>query len=102
MPRITKATADEVTTYAQQVPRPCYPLYGWVKFNGSRLPIERCGSWHPEDPKYEVMMPVGYVAMHEWTHTLLCHNLADVRERVDCLAIEQCDCEDCAPIWANN
>ena len=86
MPKLVKATDAERRAY-----KGIYPLSHFVTVDGQRLPVEYLGgAWSKEDPQYEVMAPVGHHFKYDETHSLLCLNLADVRERTTGAVLEAC------------
>lgn len=78
-----------------------YPLYGWVTVNGHRCAVEDLRkSWSKDDPQFEVIAPAGHhfteypgASCNDALHTLLCMNLADVRERAELHQVEKCQNE---------
>jgi hypothetical protein len=100
--KIRKATESECKDYAAQTPRPVYPLYGFVKFEGFTLPVEFPNEG-PGEPKYEIIAPAGHhfvelagrhledsVSCNQALHTLLGVSRADVLSRLSCQNIEAC------------
>jgi hypothetical protein len=88
-PQIRKAMRVEQEAYSNE--SHVYPLYGFVTFAGQTMAIEQLGSG--DEYKYEVMVPKGMIFVPDGVHTLLCKNLADVRERVsdNDLELEKCE-----------
>ncbi len=91
--KVRKATAEEMANYSA-LGTNLYPLSHYVMVDGMLCPVERLGSSHENDPKYEIMIPNGYHVKYESLHTLLCYDLADVRDRAQC-TLSQCnaDCD---------
>jgi hypothetical protein len=89
--KVRKATAEEIANYSA-LGGNLYPLSHYVMVDGMLCPVERLGSHHDGDPKYEIMLPAGYHARYECVHTLLCYDLADVRDRAQCL-LSRCDAD---------
>lgn len=87
--KVTKATAAEIAEYAKT--DALYPLSHWVIVDGVRCAVERLASSYDNDPKYEIMLPSGFHDMYENLHTLLCYDLADVRERAECVTLSKCE-----------
>ena len=95
MTRFTRATDAERRAYAAQTPRPVYPLGGYVTISGHRCPVEDLrGDWAAPDPTWEIMAPAGFRFDPDLAHSLLCHDLPDVRERAAYARLEPCpvDC----------
>lgn len=104
-----KATAEQIELYAQT--KPVYPLgyiatmpVGvWEKGEFKKLeepmPVfieDLRGSWQRPDPVWEVVAPEGYMFDGE-THTMLCYDLKDVRDRMKYGSLEPCfDRDECA------
>lgn len=86
--KVTKATAAEIADYAKT--DALYPLSHWVIVDGVRCAVERLASSYASDPKYEIMLPSGFHDIYEGLHTLLCYDLADVRERAQCVMLSNC------------
>lgn len=96
--RTIKATDAERAAYAAT--SPVYPQWGWVLKNGARFVVEDLrGSWSKGDPVFEIIAPDGHIFMSDCCHTLLCDNLADVRDRMSYATAERCDCDECAAYW---
>lgn len=92
--KISKATPEEKALYAQT--RPVYPLYGYVtNAEGIALAIEDLRCWPKDDPQYEVMAPEGMRFDLVYTHSLLCDDLKDLKNRVSCYPVVACTCDDC-------
>jgi hypothetical protein len=81
--------------------KPVYPLYGYIECDVENriprpkmtCPIEYVGD-ATNSIKYEVMAPRGYHFSPDYTHTLLCSDLKDVRDRVNSSQLQPCgpDC----------
>lgn len=89
--RVTKATAAEITEYAKT--DALYPLSHWVIVDGARCAVERITSGREGDPKYEIILPDGHHDLYDNIHTLLCFDLADVRERAECCQLTKCNAD---------
>lgn len=101
--QLRKATPAECRVYDEQ--KPVYPL-GYVASmyddagRRHRVCIEDLrGCWSRPDPVWEIIVPRGYVA--EDCHSLLCFDLADVRDRLT-IPISTCDCSECREFWKEN
>lgn len=68
-----------------------YPLYGFIKSGDFDIAIEDLRSWSKPNPQYEVIAPEGYHFFPDGTHTLLCHDMKDIKERVSVNDLELCD-----------
>ena len=90
---VRKATAEEIANYSA-LGINLYPLSHYVMLDEMLCPVERLGSSYESDPKYEIMLPAGYHVENECLHTLLCYDLADVRDRAQC-TLSKCnaDCD---------
>jgi hypothetical protein len=92
-----KATAIEAAayqTYEDGTPV-VYPLWGWLKIDGVRVPVEYLGQqlgW----PSYEAIAPEGKVFWPNGTHTMLGDSQQDLRERMLGEELHDCDCGDCS------
>lgn len=89
-PTVRRATAQEVAAYAASMPRPLYPLSHWVTMGGIVCAVERLASYHPDDPRYEVIAPRGHHFTEDSLHTLLCYDLADLRDRTWGMGVVPC------------
>lgn len=89
MAALRKATAEERQAYAET--KPVYPLYGWVTVDTWPCPVEDLREWSRENPQYEIILPRSYHAKNEFTHTMLCHTLKDVRDTAKWTKLEKCD-----------
>jgi hypothetical protein len=94
---IFKATKAQQESYAQQQPKPLYPLWGYAVVEVTKglkknCPVEFLNEGK-DNPNYEIMAPDGY-KFTEGVHSLLCVNLADVRDRLKYNGLEAC-ADDC-------
>lgn len=103
MKTVRKATEDEKKKYSEAVTR-CYPLYGFVEMKNESGEKFTCeveflgGAWGKRDPQYEIMLPAGYTA-DGGLHSMLCYDLADLRDR-SYSVLEKCECDGgCASFW---
>ena len=92
MARAKRANPAEQRAYAETIPTPLYPLYGFVKVSGQLCYVEYLGEG-PGNPNYEVIASDGF-HFDDCLHTLLCANLKDLNERTDCYGLEPCT-EEC-------
>lgn len=90
--KVTKATAAEIADYAKT--DALYPLSHWVIVDGARCAVERITSSNEGDPKYEIMLPDGHHDLYDNCHTLLCFDMADVRDRAEYSRLTKCN-DDC-------
>lgn len=93
---LKKASDLEKRAWAAS-PTEIYPLWGWVKLkHGTECAVEDLrGSWGSPDPVWEVHAPDGYhFGSGEGTHSLLCHNQADIKDRCSYATLLRCD-DDC-------
>lgn len=94
MPTYRKATPEERATYRAQLPRPVYPLAGFVIVAGVSCAVEDLGEWERGNPQYEIIAPAGqHFDIGETVHTLLCDNVKDVRDRAASAGLASCSCE---------
>ena len=89
--KVTKATAAEIADYAKT--NALYPLSHWVIVDNVRCAVERITSGHAGDPKYEIMLPDGHHDLCDNIHTLLCFDIADVRERAEWCQLTKCNAD---------
>lgn len=83
---LRKATTEEKQAYSG-----LYPLSHIATLDGVTLNVEGLGGhWSKGDPQYEVMAPDGFHFKYDYTHSLLCDNLADVRGRLKGAELEPC------------
>jgi len=90
--KVVKATSAEIEEYAQG--NTLYPLSQWVIVDGRRCALERITSSHEGNPKYEIMLPDGYHDLYDNVHSLLCFDMADVRDRASYCTLTPCN-DDC-------
>jgi hypothetical protein len=93
MARARRANPNEQKAYYEIVPKPLYPLYGFVKVGGHLCYVEYLGEGSG-NPNYEVMAPNGSHFAPDRIHTLLCETLADLDDATSGITIEPCT-EDC-------
>jgi hypothetical protein len=74
---VRKATAAQKETY--WAAKPVYPLYGYIKVDGQSCAVEDLKG--DPDLRFEIIAPKGFHFFPAETHTLLCENLADLKER---------------------
>lgn len=86
--KFRKATPAEIATY--QATGPVYPLAYWVTVDGQTCPVEKLHNFGGNDPAYEIILPAGFHSLYDDTHTLLCDNLADVRDRAGGTVLTPC------------
>lgn len=89
--KVTKATAAEIADYAKT--DALYPLSHWVMVDGERCAVERITSGRDGDPKYEIMLPDGHHDVGDNCHTLLCFDMADVRDRAEYCQLTKCNAD---------
>lgn len=88
--RTEKATLDDTYAYARTNPG-SHPLYGFALHGESRCPIEALPA--TDSARYEVFAPDGL----KWSgdlDSLVCQDLADLRERVAGETLEPGEDED--------
>jgi hypothetical protein len=90
MSRPRRATQEEKVAYLATPPRKVYPLWGWVKIEGHRCPIEFPNEGEG-NPKYEIMAPEGFHFMYDETHSLLCYDMKDVVARSSGAVLTPCN-----------
>jgi hypothetical protein len=84
---ICKASPEEIAKY-----KGCYPLYGFAMVDGVWCAVEDLrGTWQKPDPLFEIMSPDGQYFFGDCVHAMLCHNLADVKDRASWEQIAPCD-----------
>lgn len=89
--RIKRANAEQKAVYRENDWH-VYPLYGFVKISGQDCYVEDLrGFSEKEEPKYEIIVPDGYIFVPDCLHTLLCYDLQDVRDRADGGGLEKCE-----------
>ncbi len=89
MKKFRRATAEEKAAYAAQKPAPLYPLTHWVMAGGHLCPVE--GLFEGDgDPNYEIIFPDGMHDEGYGTHSFLCYDLADVRDRASYASFVPC------------
>lgn len=96
MPTIRKATAQEKSDYLKT--KPVYPLYGYVTIDGHKCAIEDLRGCRGEgDPRYELMAPQYMVFSCHDLHSILCFDVADLRDQVRYATLAECysGCEWC-------
>jgi len=95
--RVIRATAEQRAEYVARDPKPVYPLWGYVVAGGVKMAVEDLRKhWSKDDPQYEIIAPEHTVFVPDFTHTMLCHSLDDVKERA--YRPEMCECESCNSI----
>jgi hypothetical protein len=89
MATITRATPAQRDEYEG-----LYPLFGFIDVAGTRCEIERV-TGPRGDPTHEVLAPHGhhFTGEGDGCHSMLCHGVADVRERAAASGIERCGSE---------
>lgn len=67
-----------------------YPLYGTAHINGLIVHIEELNEC--QGPKYEIVLPDGYIDGPQHLHFLLCFDKDDLLERLKALDPVPCRC----------
>ncbi len=83
--KITRASRQEAGAYQGM-----YPLYGTAQVNGITVIIEELGE--PQGPRYEILLPDGYIDAPQQQHFLLCFDNKDLLERLKALDPVPCSC----------
>ena len=83
--KITKATLKQRNQYDG-----LYPLYATAEINAVTVHIEKLDECR--GPKYEIVLPDGYIDGPQQLHFLLCFDREDLEDRLQALEPVPCRC----------